>query len=395
MSMTPLRFSALGGLIGGALVAIAFAVFGIGGSGNTNTILEQQPLSGGSQAAAQTSGALTARQIYQRDAPGVVLVKAQIVQQVQSPFGFGFSNQQQSQATGSGFLVNRNGDILTNAHVIEGADNITVQFQSNITKSARVVGKDVSDDLALLQVDPAGLTLDPLPLGDSTSAQVGDPVVAIGNPFGLDRTLTAGVVSALQREIQAPDNFSISNVIQTDAAINPGNSGGPLINAQGQVIGVTSQIQTAQNGSGGSVGIGFAEPINTAKAIIPELERNGTVQHAYLGIEGTDLDSSMTQLKLPTTGVLIETVVPGGPAARAGIRGGDQSNPVTINGQQMSLGGDVVTGIDNKPVGSMNDLISIIAGHKPGDSVSVTLVRAGKSQTVQVTLGNRPTAAAQ
>ncbi|MGI8921431.1 MAG: S1C family serine protease [Solirubrobacteraceae bacterium] len=393
--MSPLRFSLVGGLVGGLLVALALLALGTTGNGPTRTVLEQQPLSAsGSPVSEQRAGAaLTAKQIYQRDAPGVVQIKAQIVQQVQSPFGF--SNQQQSQATGSGFVVNRNGDILTNAHVIEGADNITVQFENNVTKLAKVVGKDVSDDLALIKVNPSGLTLDPLVLGDSTLAQVGDPVVAIGNPFGLDRTLTTGVVSAIQRQIQAPNSFSISHVIQTDAAINPGNSGGPLINSSGEVIGVTSQIRTSDSGGGGNVGIGFAEPINTAKQVIPQLEKNGTVMHAYLGIQGTDLDPSLAQLHLPASGVLVQQVVPGGPADRAGIRGGDQSNVVTINGQQLALGGDIITKIDGKPVGSMQDLISIIADHKPGDSVSVDVLRNGKPMARSVVLGNRPTAAAQ
>jgi len=243
--MTPLRFSALGGLIGGALVAIAFAVSASAARATPTRSSSKQPLSGGSQAAGADLGRadrapdLPARRPRRRPRQGADRPTGP------SPFGLAFPTSSSLRPPGRA-LVNRNGDILTNAHVIEGADNITVQFQSNITKSARVVGKDVSDDLALLQVDPAGLTLDPLPLGDSTSARSATRSSRSATRSGSTGRSPAGVVSALQREIQAPDNFSISNVIQTDAAINPGNSGGPLINAQGQVIGVTSQIQTAQ-----------------------------------------------------------------------------------------------------------------------------------------------------
>jgi S1-C subfamily serine protease len=200
-------------------------------------------------------------------------VRAQIVQQVEDPFDL-FPQQERSISTGSGFLMDRRGFILTNYHVIEGADRatgVTVQFEDNVNHAARVVGVDASNDLALLKVNMAGVPpVNPLPLGDSTTVQVGDPTLAIGNPFGLDRTLTSGIVSALQRQIQAPNGFSIDNVIQTDAPINPGNSGGPLLDATGRVIGINSQIETGQNGTG-SVGIAFAVPINTAKEFLPLL----------------------------------------------------------------------------------------------------------------------------
>jgi putative serine protease PepD len=388
-----LRSGLLGGVIGGVVVAGVFAVID-SGSQTTRTVVQQPPLSATSSASQASAAGLTARQIYQRDAPGVVRIKAQIVQQVQSPFGFGLP-QQQAEATGSGFVVDSKGDILTNAHVIDGAGQITVQFEHNVSKIAKVIGKDVSDDLALLKVDPTGIVLDPLTLGNSSSVQVGDPVVAIGNPFGLDRTLTTGVVSALQRQIQAPNNFSISNVIQTDAAINPGNSGGPLIDAFGRVIGVTSQIQTSDTSGNGNIGIGFAEPSNTARQVIADLEKTGQVQHAYLGIEGTALDPTFSRLNLPGSGVLVESVVPDGPAARAGIRGGDTNSAVDMAGNRILLGGDVITSLDGKPVGSMEDLISIIANHKPGDTVQIGLLRGGQRRTVSATLVNRPSAIAQ
>jgi S1-C subfamily serine protease len=226
-------------LLGGAIVAVLLVAFGAVGSNSTKTVVQQAPLSEPVQEGS-TRG-LTARDIYKRDAPGVAFVRANIVQQTQSPFGAG-PMAQQGTATGSGFVIDKNGSILTNAHVVADATKITVSFGNKESVPAQVVGRDVSDDLALIKVNASGLDLKPLALGDARSVQVGDPTIAIGNPFGLDRTLTTGVVSALQRKIQAPNGFAINNVIQTDAAINPGNSGGPLLDAAGRVIGINSQI---------------------------------------------------------------------------------------------------------------------------------------------------------
>jgi S1-C subfamily serine protease len=256
-----------------------------------------------------------------------------------------------------------------------------------------VIGKDPSHDLAVLRVPTEGLTLHPLPLGDSSKAQVGDPVLAIGNPFGLDRTLTTGVVSALQRRITAPNGFTIENVLQTDAPINPGNSGGPLLNALGQVIGINSQIESG--GSGGSIGIGFAVPINTAKTELPQLEKGGTLRGAYLGLVSLTIDGSLSGsgLNLPVKeGALVQEVESGTPAQKAGIRGGDIS--ATINGQQIQLGGDIITKVDGKPVKNAEDLGNYIASHKPGDKVKIELIRSNNGslqhKTVEVTLGERP-----
>jgi len=248
-------FPFVAALVGGIVVAGSFLALGVGG-GDTKTVVQQSSVSPRPVADGK---ALTARDIYKRDAPGVVNVKSQIVQRTQSPFGI--PQDQQGEATGSGFVVDRQGYILTNAHVIDGASQVTVSFENKKTENARVVGKDSSTDLALLKVDASGLNLKPLQLGDSSNVQVGDPTIAIGNPFALDRTMTTGIVSALQRQISAPNGFTISNVIQTDAAINPGNSGGPLLNAKGEVIGVDESIQSPVQGS---VGVGFAVPINTA-----------------------------------------------------------------------------------------------------------------------------------
>jgi S1-C subfamily serine protease len=292
-------------------------------------------------------------------------------------------------ATGSGFVVDGEGRILTNNHVVEGASKITVKLgSSNATHGAEVVGTDPASDLALLKVDAPSDQLHPLALGDSSEVRVGDPVVAIGNPFGLDRTVTSGIVSALQRQIQAPNGFSINHVIQTDAAINPGNSGGPLIDAAGNVIGINSQIATG--GGGGNVGIGFAVPINTAREVVNEIEQNGKVEHAYLGINGGTITPELAKaVNLPVDkGVLLAEVVKGGPADEAGLRGG--STEATIEGARFELGGDIITEIDGEPIASMEDLIDIVDAARPGDEMELTVLRQGETKTIAVTLGNRP-----
>ncbi len=383
----------LAGLAGGALAAGAILVSGIGDSSTTKTVVQQAPIASATPAK-DGSAAPTAREIYKRDAPGVVQIKAQVVQQSQSPFD-PFPQEQQGTSTGSGFVIDKTGLILTNAHVIDGASKVSVSFEDKKTVDAKVIGKDVSTDLALLKVDASGLRLTPLKLGDSKGVQVGDPTVAIGNPFGLDRTLTTGVVSALQREIQAPDGYAIKNVIQTDAAINPGNSGGPLIDATGRVIGINSQIATGGSGSsGGNVGIGFAVPINTAKELIPQLRSTGRVTRGYLGITGTTIDASLESLNLAAkSGVLVQTVQSGSPAAKAGIKGGETT--AQIAGNVIKLGGDVIVKADGKDVASMDQLVEIINAGKPGDTISLEIKRDGKDKTVDVKLAQRPNAQTQ
>jgi S1-C subfamily serine protease len=254
---------------------------------------------------------------------------------------------------------------------------------------AKVLGKDESTDLALLKVDPAGLKLTPLTLGSSKGVQVGDPAIAIGNPFGLERTLTTGVISAVQRTIQAPNNFQIDDVLQTDAPINPGNSGGPLIDATGKVIGINSQIATGGNGSQGSVGIGFAVPIDAAKQIIPDLKQSGRVDRGYLGIASVTVDKTLKDLNLPVDhGALVQSVAAGGPADKAGIRAGDL--PATLDNHPIQLGGDIITRIAGKEIRTKDDLQAAVADRKSGDRVKVTLWRASKVRTVEVTLGERP-----
>jgi putative serine protease PepD len=362
------------------------------GSGKTTTTLVQQAPFGASDNASDSSDSgLTAGDIYKRDAPGVVFVRSQIVQRTPSPFNFGLPQEQRGEATGSGFVLDKAGTILTNAHVVNGATKVTVQFEDKQSVDAKVLGKDESTDLALLRVAPAGLRLTPLPLGSSKGVQVGDPAIAIGNPFGLERTLTTGVISAVKRTIQAPNSFQIDDVLQTDAPINPGNSGGPLIDATGKVIGINSQIATGGSAGSGSVGIGFAVPIDTAKEIIPDLKQSGRVDRGYLGIDATTVDKTLKDLNLPVDhGALVQKVTPGGPADKAGIRGGDLS--AQLDNHPIELGGDIIVKIAGKDVRTSNDLQSAVADRKPGEKVKVTLVRGGKAKTVEVTLGQRPNA---
>jgi len=388
MNSSSLRASLLSSVLGGAVVAAVLLLTGVGDDRRSTTVVQQAPIS--RPAGVGGSSGLTARDIYKRDAPGVVTIRAQVVQQVASPFDV-FPQEQRGTSTGSGFVVDKDGNILTNAHVIDGASRVTVQFEDKQSVEAKVVGKDTSTDLALLKVDADGLKLRPLELGDSKSVQVGDPTIAIGNPFGQDRTLTTGVVSALQRRIQAPNGFQIENVIQTDAAINPGNSGGPLIDAAGRVIGINSQIATGGGGQG-NVGIGFAVPIATAKTVIPQLKESGKVARGYLGITGATIDGSLDRLNLAAdSGVLIQKVTPGSPAAKAGIRGGDTE--ATFDGSEIALGGDVITKIDGRKVTSMDDVIAVVNARKPGDAVKLGLLRDSKPRTVTVKLGDRPSEA--
>jgi S1-C subfamily serine protease len=366
MNTASLRSSLLAALVGGAVVAAVLLLLGVGGdTRRTTTVIQQSPI-GARDASLRgaATGGMTAREIYQR-----------------------------GESTGSGFVLDKKGYILTNAHVIEGASRVVVQFEDKRATDAKVVGKDTSTDLAILKVDTSGLKLKPVVLGDSKGVQVGDPTIAIGNPFGLDRTLTTGVVSALQRRITAPNGFQIENVIQTDAAINPGNSGGPLLDAAGRVIGINSQIATGGSGSG-NVGIGFAVPINTAKQVIPQLRDQGKVERAYIGITGATIDKSLSRLNLATdSGVLVQTVQPGSPAAKAGVRGGDPN--ANLDGSAIALGGDVIKKIDGRTVHSMDDVVSVINTKKPGDSVKLELLRDGSAKTVTLKLAQRPSEAPQ
>ena len=369
-------------VIGGGVTAGVLIGAGAVGDHRTTTIVQQAPLGSASPASTSRSRGMTARDIYRRAAPGVVYIRARSVQQSQSPFDV-FPESQENVSTGSGFVLDKKGHILTNAHVVASSLDVRVSFSDHRTVAARVVGKDADTDLAVLAVNPKEADLHPLPLGDSRAVRVGDPTVAIGNPFGLERTLTTGVVSALQRRITAPSGFAIEDVIQTDAAINPGNSGGPLLDAAGRVIGVNSQIATGA-GSNGSVGIGFAVPVATVRRVLPQLEREGRVRRPFLGVRGRE----------SRDGVLVEAVQAGAPAAAAGIRGGDREAIDERDGSVVVLGGDVITRIGTREVQTMDDVHAALGGLRPGQKVEVELKRGDKPLTVTVQLGERPSGTA-
>jgi S1-C subfamily serine protease len=362
----------LAGVIGGLLVLVVGSIListDVIDTGSTTTVVRQPAIS---QPASNTaaSGGRTVQDIYKTEGNGVVYIQSEGVSGGTDLFG----QQQQGTATGSGFVVDKNGTIVTNAHVVDGASKVTVSLEEGGDAiDAKVLGVDNDSDVAVLKIDPNGKDLTVLPLGDSSKAQVGDPVVAIGNPFGLQRTVTTGIVSALQRQVDAPSGFPISDVIQTDAAINPGNSGGPLLNAQGRVIGINSQIATG--GGQGSVGIGFAVPINTVKQLLPKLEQGQTVKHAYLGVRMGDLTSDQAQrLKVPVSdGAVIGLIDNGSPADKAGLKVGD-----------------VIVAVDGKKMASATDVVNTISGKSAGDTVQVEYYRGSSKHTVSLKLAERP-----
>jgi len=386
-------------LLGGAVVAVFFAIAlatGLVDAKNTTTTTIPAPITASTSSSKESSGDTNAvNEIYRHDGQGVAFIESTLAPEESSsspfnPFGEGESSGG-GVATGSGFLIDNEGHIVTNNHVVEGATKVEVKLGSSDTEhEAEVVGTDPATDLALLKVEVPADQQHPLSLGDSSKVSVGDPVVAIGNPFGLDRTVTAGIVSALQRQIQAPNGFAISHVIQTDAAINPGNSGGPLIDSEGSVIGINSQIQTGGSGDG-NVGIGFAIPINTAREVVEQIEKNGKVQHAYIGISGGDITPALAKaLKLPVEkGVLVNEVVKGSPADKAGLEGGDTE--ATIEGAPVRLGGDIITEVEGKPVSSMEEVVDAVNSAQPGDKMELTVLRGdNETKHVTVTLGVRP-----
>ncbi|MEN3341737.1 MAG: hypothetical protein V7644_1141 [Actinomycetota bacterium] len=338
---------------GGAGAAIYAATSGGSQSAQpaTTTVVAAQPA-----AARQTFSTLT--QLYKSVTPGVVDITVTSTTQG----GFDFGGQQQSRAEGSGFVYDTRGDIVTNAHVVDGAKSITVRFQNGQTAKATLVGADKSTDVAVIRVDAAATALHPLTLGSSAGVQPGQEVIAIGSPFGLAGTMTSGIVSAVDRTIEAPNHFSISGAIQTDAPINHGNSGGPLLSASGQVIGVNAQIESD---SGGNDGVGFAIPIDSVKSVASTLVAGGKVRHAYLGVKVGDVSSG--------TGARVGTVIAGSPADKAGLEAGD-----------------VVTAVDGKAVSGADQLTEVLGRRAPGDKVTLTLSRHGASRTVAVTLGVRP-----
>lgn len=361
--------------LGGAAAVGAVALLG-GLEGETTVITET--VDSPSPSTQPAGRGMTVNEIYERTASGVVQITA-----IGTDIGSAAAHQ------GSGFVLDKAGHIVTNYHVVRDANRIRVSFSNRDTVEARLVGTDPSTDLAVLQVDTSASALTPLRLGDSDKVRVGDPVVAIGNPFGLDRTATSGIVSALQRLITAPNRFTIDHVIQTDAPINQGNSGGPLLNSRAQVIGVNTQIETGGVTSG-NVGIGFAVPSNTVKDVVAQIMRTGRVDHAYLGISGQAVSSEVAQTyNLPVEkGVLVAEVRTGTGADDAGIRAG--STEVVVAGETYVLGGDIITSLDGKQISTVEQLREAIAGHKPGDKVSLVIYRGANKSSVTVTLGRQP-----
>ena len=373
---------------GGAAVGITAAVGGLGHG--TTTLRELEAASSAAAPAAFDTGkARSIHQIYREASPGVVqLTTTKVVTEPDPFFGFSFPETHTEQALGSGFVIDKAGHIVTNYHVISGARSVQVSFSNRDSMKAKVVGSDPSTDIAVLQVDARSRALTPLPLGDSDRVRVGDSVVAIGNPFGLDRTATAGIVSALQREISAPNNDPIDHVIQTDAAINQGNSGGPLLNARGQVIGVNAQIATGGNGSG-NVGIGFAIPINTVRNVVAQIIKTGRVEHAYIGVEVKPVPANVAKLfHLPGPGLLVARVEPGTGAEKAGLRAGTQA--VVVAGETYPFGGDLLLKADGVALTSFGQLRDVISAKKPGQSLTLEVWRDQKNLTLKVKLGRQP-----
>ena len=339
--------------LGLGLGAAAFSVL----DGGSTTVIRQVTADGSDPVAV---GGLSAADIYDRASKAVVEISA------------GGSTQR---AQGSGFVYDRDGHIVTNQHVVAGATSVSVSFWNGVERDAEVVGTDPSTDLAVLRVDAPGGLLSPLTLADSSAVDVGDPVLAMGSPFGLEGTITSGIVSALHREMTAPNNFVIIDTIQTDAAINHGNSGGPLLDGRGRVIGVNAQIESE---SGGSDGVGFAIPSDTVRSIIRQLISTGEVQHAYRGVRMAPVED----------GVAITEVVPDTPADEANLRAATGTD--VVDGQEIPTGGDVIVEFDGQTVTSPTALQSAVDARRPGETVPIVVLRGGDRQTIEVTLDVRP-----
>jgi S1-C subfamily serine protease len=376
------------------LVAALIAGCGGGGDDSSTTTAATVPQSTPQVIVEASGGSFNPAQIYTDVSPGVVTIDSVFEGNVNDILGGGGSAGQ-----GSGFVVDKDGDIVTNAHVVTSgghlngggtpheAKQVFVEFGDRNRVPAEVKGFDADADVALIKVDPSGLDLHPVELSDRSSFSVGEPVAAIGSPFGEDQSLSVGVISATNRTVEGLTNFGIDNAIQTDASINPGNSGGPLLDAKGQVIGINEQIASS---SGSNSGVGFAIPVTSVRYSLDQLRSDGKVDYAYLGVTSESLYPQLADhLGLDTdSGALITDVVNGSPADDAGLNGSTGED--TFQLQQVKTGGDVVLAVDGKPVLQNNDLSKLVAVHKPGDSVTLEILRDGDKQSVDVTLGSRP-----
>ena len=381
MSRTlPIALIAL--VIGAVAGGIAGAVTG----GNDSNAAARAPAIPAT-AASSTTDTLTPAALYKRDAPGVAVITATETKKVAGSF-FTPPQTEKVQSLGSGFAIDKLGDIVTNDHVVAGASGIRVGFGSGSTYPAKVVGADPGSDLAVVHVAAPSSALHPLSFDSSSGAVAGDPVYAIGNPFGLDRTMTAGIVSATGRDIQAPNGLTIPNAIQTDAPINHGNSGGPLLDAAGHVVGVNAQIEGGTVDA--NVGVGFAIPSDTVRTVAQQLISKGKVEHAYIGVQVETIPQGLSKLVkgVPSSGVTIAKITSGSPAAKAGLKAA--THQVTADGETALLGGDSITAINGKPIREAQDLADAVAQLKPGDHVSLTVVHGGSTRTVSLSLGTSP-----
>ncbi len=377
-----------------ALVAALIAGCGGGGNDNGSTAASDVPTATQQVVIQSGSGDFNPAQIYKDVSPGVVTITSVFNQGASSLLGGGASAGQ-----GSGFVVDKDGDIVTNAHVVtnggrlngggtpQEAKQVFVEFGDRNRVPADIVGFDADADVALIKVDPNGLDLEPVPLSDRSTFAVGEPVAAIGSPFGETQSLSIGVISATNRTVEGLTNFGIDNAIQTDASINPGNSGGPLLDSKGQVIGINEQIASS---SGSNSGVGFAIPVTSVRYSFDQLKANGKVEYAFLGVTSESLYPQLAEhLGIDSkSGAMITDVVSGSPADKAGLKGA--TGETTFQLQHIKTGGDVVIAVDGKPVFQNNDLSELIALHKPGDTVKLDILRDGQHATVDVTLGSRP-----
>jgi S1-C subfamily serine protease len=378
---------------GGTVALIGASLFG--SSGHTTTIREivREFAPAQNSIDQKQRNSLTLRDIYRRDAPGVVQVTstAKVTLPRNDWFGnpFGLPGTEVQQSLGSGFVIDKAGYIVTNYHVVAEAETVQVSFSNNDEMKAVIVGKDSSTDVALLKVRASSRALRPLQLGNSDSVQVGDQVAAIGNPFGLDRSITLGIVSALHRSLTSPGGTPIDRVIQTDAPLNHGNSGGPLLNAQGEVVGVSSAITTGDTGSQGNVGIGFAIPINTVSDVVAQLKASGHAEHPFLGVVTRPVDRRMANVfSLPVDrGLLVERVYSGSGAEAAGLRGATRQ--VVLEGETYQLGGDLIVKADGMNVATTERLREIVSEHQPGDALAIEYYRGSGKSTADVKLGRQ------